>query len=355
MNQNANITKLVSIMQCPACNFNGPLQVKDGVFDFNIDILLSEKTIHCGHCDEHYPITDDQIPIMWSKNLKRVFSRINQSEKTGDMNMDMNLSANMEIYDEISDNYKNHTRQNANLGSRMSNAVKYIFSDSRTEGLLHLDYACGPGHVIEWLKPFGFNQVGLDVSLENLRNVRKSNQDCLIVCGDACNMPFPNGTFNLVTESSGLHHIFDWKSALAESCRICKGPGGLIIDSEPSEMQMAWSKLAIAFFNARFPIYKLLSYFFKNKYIFRDTEKAKLNLKAEIHHQPGTGFPLSDLKSIVGGYGINAKVVVSPTVELNSRANPNWKNIVLSLLSARNPWNPSYGSFTAIGTVELKE
>ena len=53
---------------------------------------------------------------------------------------------------------------------------------------------------------------------------------------------------------------------------------GIIIDSEPSDMQMAWSRIAIAFFNARFPIYKALSYFIKDKYVFRDIKRANLNL-----------------------------------------------------------------------------
>lgn len=344
-----NIKELISIMQCPSCKVRNSLKIKDGAYGFNISVPLCHKTIFCKQCNEHYPITDDQIPIMWSSSLKRAFSDIDQIEGTGDT--DMNISANVKIYDDISDNYQIYTRQNDDIGNRICNAVKTIFTDNKIEGLFHLDYACGPGHVIEWLKHFGFQQVGLDVSLVNLRNARKST-GCLVVCGDACNMPFANETFNIVTESSGLHHILDWKSALSESCRICRGPGGIIIDSEPSDMQMAWSKLSVAFFNARFPIYKVLNYFIKDKYIFRNTEKAKLNLEAEIHHQPGTGFPLDVLKNTIEGFSFRVKIVVSPTVELHSHANPNWKSIVLNLLSARNPWNPNYGSFTAIATIE---
>ena len=178
-----------------------------------------------------------------------------------------------------------------------------------------MDYGCGPGHVLDWLKPFGFQQIGLDVSLANLRNTRKST-GCSVICGDACNMPFANETFNLVTESSVLHHILDWNSALTESCRICREPGGIIVDSEPSHMQMAWSTLAVMVFNARFPFYKVLSYFSKDKYLFRNTEKAKLNLQAEIHHQPGTGFPLDVLKSTIENSGFKINIIVSATAEL---------------------------------------
>lgn len=347
MSEQTNIKELISIMHCPLCKVKNSLEIKDGAYDFNISMPLCQKTVFCKQCNENYPITDDQIPIMWSNNLRRAFIQINQREEARDT--DVNISANLKVYDNISDNYKNYSRQNNDIGIRICNAVKNIFTDKKTEGLFHLDYACGPGHVINWLKPFGFQQVGLDVSLANLRNARKST-GCLIVCGDACNMPFANETFNIVTESSGLHHILDWATTLSESCRVCKKSGGLIIDSEPSNIQMAWSKLAIAFFNARFPVYKILSYFIKDKYIFRSTEEAKLNLKAEIHHQPGTGFPLDVLKSIIEDARFSVKIVVSPTVELTSCANPNWKSIILNLLSARNPWNPQYGSFIAIAT-----
>jgi len=345
MNMN-DIEELASLMQCPSCKNCDSLQVKDGEHTFDISIPLSSKTICCKQCGEHYPITDDLIPIMWSDGLKRFFLEINQVDEKSD---DMNISANIKVYDDISDDYHSYTRQNADIGNRISTAVKKIFNDKKTEGLLHLDYACGPGHVLEWLKPFGFKRIGLDVSLANLRNSQK-NTGCLVICGDACNMPFADDTFNLVTESSALHHILDWESVLAETCRICKSPGGFVLDSEPSQKQMAWSKLAVAFYNARFPIYKILSYIQKDKYIFRDTAKAKLNLQAEIHHQPGTGFPLDSVKSIIEENGFIVDLVVSPTPDLKSRAKPNWKSIVLNFLSARNPWNPDYGSFTVVTT-----
>lgn len=225
-----------------------------------------------------------------------------------------------------------------------------IFRDNKTAGLLHLDYACGPGHVLGWLKIFGFKQVGLDVSLANLRNARR-NTGCMVVCGDASNMPFSDEVFNLVTESSGLHHILDWKAVLSESCRVLDESGGLIIDSEPSDTQLAWSRLAVAVFNFRFPVYKLLSYFYKEKYMFRNIQQAKLNLKAEIHHQPGTGFPLSIVSDIIESAGLGVRIIESPSPDLRSVAKPNWKSILLNLLSGGNPWNPKYGSFTAIGGV----
>jgi len=344
MNNEANLKELILLLQCPQCKEHESLELIQGAYDFKIPIELCTKFILCSSCNEHYPLKSDFIPIIWSTSLKRAFLKINLSES--DLQSEANVSANMEIYDDISEDYDKYMRQDPVLSMRMRNAVKKIFLNKRLDNLMHLDYACGPGHVIEWLKPFGFKQVGLDVSLENLRNARQ-NTGCSVVCG----MPFRNQAFDLVTEASALHHILDWKSALMESCRVCSKKGGVIIDSEPSEMQMAWGKLAVAFFNSRFRVYKILSYFIKSKYMFRDIERAKLNqIQAEIHHQPGTGFPLDLLEEIIESAGFDVTVIVSPNSELKTISNPSWQNIILNILSLRNPWNPDYGNFTAIAT-----
>ncbi len=353
MNTTNNLNELLPILRCPACKSHSSLGIKDGIHEFNISVSLYPKTIYCEQCNEHYPITDDLIPIIWSDNLKHVFADINQKQELNDNVIDAssNLLANIRVYDDLSTDYSMFTRRSSVIGTRIRNSVKTIFPDSKTEGLLHLDFACGPGHVQEWLHPFGFKQIGLDVSLANLRNARK-NTGSSVICGDACNMPFADDTFDLVTESSALHHILDWKSAVAESCRICRDQGGIIMDSEPSDLHLDWSPLATAVFNARFPIYKIIGYFVKQKYFFRNMELAqlaKLNRQAEVHHQPGTGIPLDVLESTLKDGGFKAQIIVSPTTELNSCANPSWKGIVLNLLSARNPWNPNYGNFMAIG------
>ena len=163
-------------------------------------------------------------------------------------------------------------------------------------------------------------------------------------------MPFANETMDLVTESSVLHHILDWKRALTESLRVCKRPGGIVIDAEPTQAQMALSRLAITVFDARFRVYQALSYVLRDKFVFRDVAQAKLNLQADIHHQPGTGFPLAELEALFDAAGFDIDIVRSPSADATSEANPNWKEVLLSVLSARNPWNPEYGNFTAIGS-----
>lgn len=345
---NDDLKELISIMRCPSCLDQDSLALKEEAHDFDLEIPLAPSTVYCEQCNDRYPITDDLIPIMWSDNLKNAFTDIDQSHKADndEINSGSNLSANVKIYDDISTRFDEFRHHTSISGNRIVNAAKKLHPHGEIEGLYHLDFGCGPGHVLKWIKPFGFKQIGCDVSLHNLRNAR-NNSGCAVVCGDASNMPFKDDIFSLVTESSALHHILDWKSALFEAIRVCGKHGGIIIDTEPSKIQMDWSSLAIAVFNFRFPVYKALSYFMKDKYVFRDTQKAKLNLLAEIHMQPKTGFPLETLKSIFEDEGFNIRIISSPTAELKSKASPGWKDIVINLLSGRNPWNPMYDSFMA--------
>lgn len=341
---------LIPILQCPLCRACRSLEIRTGCDRTFLSILPHKEHLLCSCCGTQYPITEDDIPVMWSANMRQYF--LDTAFQT---DVSSNLTANILVYENISDDYQLYSRKKAYIGLRLQNAIKQVLShhnsvyraQEKHMRLYHLDYGCGPGHVLSWLKGFDFTQIGLDVSLKNLRNTRK-NLGCFVVCGDACNMPFPDGTIDIITESSALHHIEDWKSVLNESMRICKESGGVIIDSEPSKAQMAWSRFAIAVFNSRFPIYKILSHIKRDKYVFRNISQAKLNLQAEIHHQPGTGFPVDKIQKMFKNAGFNIQIILSPTSELISRANPNWKNIILNVLSARNPWNPTYGAFTAI-------
>ncbi len=345
-----SIVPLLPLLRCPACHGPRCLEIREGAAESNpgrLEIRLSHRHLLCRRCNTRYPVTEDLIPLLWDADVQCVYGQNVPSSAEASSA----IEANVAIYDHISDDYNLYTRRDLQIAQRIQNAARRIFSQASAargeEPLYHLDFGCGPGHVLGWLKGWGFRQIGLDVSLHNLRNARR-HTGCLVVCGNACNMPFADETIHLVTESSVLHHIFAWQQAVAESLRICRPPGGIVLDSEPSKEKMAWSPLAVAVFNIRFPVYKALSYVMHDKYIFRNTARARLNLQAELHNQPGLGLPIEELEDLFRGSGFNLEIIPSPSPELSSRAQPDWKSIVLNLLSARNPWNPKYGLFTAI-------
>ena len=59
---------------------------------------------------------------------------------------------------------------------------------------------------------------------------------------------------------------------------------------------------------------------------------------------------IDDAKKSLKEAGFSVDIVLSPSTDLTSKASPNWKSIVLNILSARNPWNPKYGFFIAIAS-----
>ena len=333
---------IVEILRCTGCG--APVELRAQPADAAVSCRLLDRHLACSACGTIYPITEDEIPIMWDRDIRSLITKVIEEEDQSD---DFNtLSANYDIYEDISDKYYEYSRIDPRAKLKIKAAAERVLS--RVEGeAMHLDFGCGPGQVIGWLKSPGLRQVGLDISLNNLRNARK-HTGCAVVCANACNMPFAPGTFDLITESSALHHIPDWRKAVSEAIRVCRSPGGVVIDAEPTREQMALSKLAIAVFEARFVVYKYLSYFKRNKYVFRNLRQAKLNAMAEIHHQPGTGFPIDELSAIFEKSGHDLEVILSPSPELEVRPDPNWKEVLLSVLSLRDPWGPEFGTFTAI-------
>ena len=344
-NKMNKINKIIPILRCIKCgNKNIIIRKRPEDYDFNLKINLDSSCLMCKACKDMYPITDDYIPIMWTEAIRDYFI-------SGDENMST-AAANISTYDNISNYYALYSRQSLLLKERMIYASKNILGLEEAKGKKHLDFGCGPGNVIKWLSNEGYNHFGLDVSLTNLRNTHKET-GALVILGDAVRLPFKEGIFDLVTESAVLHHIDDWRAALNEACRVCRNDGGLIIDSEPSKIGLDWSKVAQRVFNSRWYAYHLLSYINKSKFRFRDISKAKLEYwEAEIHNQPGKGFPVDELEDLIKSHNFKVETVFSSDSQLNPSASPNIKSIVLNLLSFKNPWDPRYGLITVVAKNE---
>jgi ubiquinone/menaquinone biosynthesis C-methylase UbiE/uncharacterized protein YbaR (Trm112 family) len=305
----------------------------------------SEYLLKSDACDAVYPITEDGIPVIWTDQLRDILNN-----DTDDISP---LSANMDVYDAVSDDYMNHWRMDDKNALRLQTATKRLLKDrvekdTQDKPLLHLDFGCGPGHVLNWLSKFGFQSVGLDVSLSNLRNTRDKT-GAFVVLASASEMPFRSEVFDLVTESSVLHHIEDWRSVLKEAMRITHQDGGIVIDTEPSHAAKDWSKVAVLLFESRWYPYKLMSYFMKSKFWFRDLKVAKLTFEqAEIHNRAGTGFKLEEIKALFDEAGFSSDIVSCPDENLEPKAGLTLQEKVLHTLSFHNPLNPKYGWFTLL-------
>ena len=90
-----------------------------------------------------------------------------------------------------------------------------------------LDVACGPGHLAAAASTRGATAHGLDFSAEMVGIARSNHPEVVVTEGDAENLPYPDGVFDAVVSSFGIHHVPQPELAVAQCWRVLK-PGGRV-------------------------------------------------------------------------------------------------------------------------------
>lgn len=105
-----------------------------------------------------------------------------------------------------------------------------------------LDVACGLGDLAAAASARGATAHGLDFSAEMVRIARSNHAEVVVTEGDAEDLPYPDGMFDAVVSSFGIHHVPRPELALSECRRVLK-PGGHVaftVWATPEE-NTAWS------------------------------------------------------------------------------------------------------------------
>jgi demethylmenaquinone methyltransferase / 2-methoxy-6-polyprenyl-1,4-benzoquinol methylase len=97
-----------------------------------------------------------------------------------------------------------------------------------------LDVCCGTGDIALLLAASGAEVTGLDFSEPMLAIARARTQNSKLktqnfLQGDALALPFPDGSFDIVTIGYGLRNLAGWESGLSEMNRVLKPGGRLLI------------------------------------------------------------------------------------------------------------------------------
>ena len=97
----------------------------------------------------------------------------------------------------------------------------------------YLELGCGGGHVTRYMaKECGLDCTGTDVDPDMVdtakaRSLRVNNVSFMEA--DATDLPFDDGSFDLVLSFGILHHIHDWPVAISEVSRVLRPDGNYLL------------------------------------------------------------------------------------------------------------------------------
>lgn len=109
------------------------------------------------------------------------------------------------------------------------------------KGLKILDAGSGTGRLAVELARLGAEVAALDLSEEMLKILRKKNSKIKTVIGDVENMPFAEGTFDMVVSAFVIVHLKDATEFFDEVYRVLKDGGKFLVTNinqkEPPEVE----------------------------------------------------------------------------------------------------------------------
>ncbi len=130
-----------------------------------------------------------------------------------------------------------------------------------------LDLCCGTGDLALALAQNGANTTGLDFSPPMLEVAAQRQSQChfslkssnlKFIQGDAQQVPFPDGSFDIVTVGYGLRNLTSWERGLDEMHRVARPGARLIVLDFGKPANALWRALYFAHLRCSVPLIGLL-------------------------------------------------------------------------------------------------
>jgi SAM-dependent methyltransferase len=118
--------------------------------------------------------------------------------------------------------------------------ARYLFAARLSSRKRVLDIACGTGYGTAELAATAAVATGVDVSTEAVAYARAhhSRPNNRFLCADARQLPFRDGSVDLVAAFEVIEHLADWPALLAEARRVL-APSGQLLVSTPNRAYYA--------------------------------------------------------------------------------------------------------------------
>jgi ubiquinone/menaquinone biosynthesis C-methylase UbiE len=119
--------------------------------------------------------------------------------------------------------------------------IRKTLENNSSKGKFAIDVGCGLGLVLKEMHHIYDYCIGIDISLDMLRETKISlkrweKRSIDLLCADIEHMPFKDSVFDVADMYSVLHHLPNIHSSLKEVNRIMKLKSPLIIFHEPNEI-----------------------------------------------------------------------------------------------------------------------
>ncbi len=133
------------------------------------------------------------------------------------------------MYDEDYYRYREHTRD-----FRVESDI--LIRLLRLEpGCRVLEVGCGGGALLSRLESAGFEAVGVDLLNEAVRLARDMVKSSTVLCADAVELPFDDGSFDRLLAHHLVEHLGDLPAALGEWRRVLRA-GGMLALCTPNRL-----------------------------------------------------------------------------------------------------------------------
>ncbi|MEE2789019.1 MAG: class I SAM-dependent methyltransferase [Myxococcota bacterium] len=131
------------------------------------------------------------------------------------------MKDNRTYYDDFADWYENERHHGYHA---LIDRLQFGLLEPHCPGADVLEVGCGTGLILQRVAPIARRAVGLDISPRMLERARQRGLDT--VEGTATELPFEDGSFDLVYSFKVLAHVEEIQVALGEIARVLR-PGGL--------------------------------------------------------------------------------------------------------------------------------